>query len=166
MFSAFYGSESIVIVAVNASARPVAIRIKNPVLQDGLRVETFTPYVTSGSIPDNLKRYPDIAPESDFVVPATSIVTFRGKIRDNDSESNSLPANRTNFTIYPNPVTDCLTVASPAMIRFLDVYSACGENVVKIAVNEHKHTFPVRMLDNGTYVIRINNQESMIFIKK
>jgi O-glycosyl hydrolase len=166
MFSAFYGNETIVIVAINASAQPVAIRINNPVVQNGLRVETFTPYVTSGNIPDNIKRYPDIVSERDFVVPATSIVTFRGKIRDNNSESNLPPASRTNLMIYPNPVTDCLTVVSPAIIRFPDVYGADGKKVMKIAVNEQKHTFPVRMLDNGTYVVRTDNQESMIFIKK
>lgn len=71
-----------------------------------------------------------------------------------------------DITIYPNPVTDILTVQSSEKINDIEIYDISGKKI-KVTTNDNKVN--VKNLPSGSYIIRLTTQAGMItkkFIKR
>lgn len=73
-------------------------------------------------------------------------------------------ANQINLNVYPNPVTDLLTIQTekPVTISILDLK---GVVVLQKEINKETSVIDVSMLSNGVYLLRGNTNENTV-IKK
>jgi O-glycosyl hydrolase len=163
MFSVYRDSEQLVIVAVNTSSRAVAIRINIPEFQNGWHVKTVMPYVTSADPLDNLKRYPDVTTGSDYTLPATSVVTFVGKIEKNETAISHVSLEQ--CVVYPNPASGYVTVFLPKTMQQIIVRDISGKVLKRIPTRDRICTFPVNSLTKGTYLVSVES-DNYIYTKK
>ncbi len=72
----------------------------------------------------------------------------------------------TNIKIYPNPLSNQLTIISnQSIIRNISIYNIYGQ-VVKQYNNTTDKTFDISNLQNGTYVLMIDNVSKDKFVKQ
>jgi len=72
----------VVVVLINLGAEPEAVRLRERRLPDNAVVRSWTPWVTSGQPEDDLRRAASFPAGTDYSVPARSVVTFVGNVRE------------------------------------------------------------------------------------
>lgn len=135
--------ENIIVVFVNMSEseEPVSFQISG--LDSNKKVQSFTPYVTSDKLGDDLRKYADFSADNVYMVPARSIVTLVGKIIDTtglDFFHGSIPTDYKLFQNFPNPFNSRTKIYyyMPAANRVrISVYSLLGEQIKTIVDDEH-----------------------------
>jgi O-glycosyl hydrolase len=158
MVSAYCDDKQVVVVIVNASLQAVPVRLAVPAILDGFNVKTFAPYITSGNPLDNIKRYPEVEAGTDFVLPATSVVTFVGNI-EKGTGIKTIAAN--NCRIYPNPSSGFVTIDSPEIMSQITVSDMSGKTMAQIKSGKQTCSLSVSYLNKGLYLVNIesNNQK-------
>jgi len=162
MVSAYIHEETseVVIVAVNASLNACNIQLKINNLSEELIPEGFTPYVTTDKPEDNLKKYPTVSLNENFILPPTSVVTFVSKMKINTK----IPAvidHPNTVSIAPNPATDFLklninTEESPVSVQLIDL---TGKIINQLALSNHNDKdmqIAVRNVDAGIYLLKVS----------
>jgi len=159
MISAYMNEESseFVIVAVNASLNECGIKLKINNLSEELIPEGFVPYVTTNNPEDNLKKYPNVYLNENFILPPTSIVTFVSKM-DVGTKIPSIASAAKTVSIAPNPADDFIQVhiqsEEPSMsIQLIDL---AGKVINRVAVSGQTKDLqiPVSHLDAGLYLLK------------
>ena len=82
--------------------------------------------------------------------------TYANSLGVNDSIVNK-------FAIYPNPVSNMLNIMSNSDIEFLEISDVNGRQLIK---KEDVNSVDVSALPSGTYFMKLNNKETVKFIKK
>lgn len=67
-----------------------------------------------------------------------------------------------DFNLYPNPVSDLLSVESSEQVSKLAVYDLQG----RLALSEYGSTISLRSLHNGTYLVRVSFANGSSGLKK
>ncbi len=67
------------------------------------------------------------------------------------------------FNIYPNPTSNSLTIIGDNEIDFLEVFDINGKNVI---TKKNSNSVDVQSLPTGNYYLKLNNKETVKFIKK
>ena len=70
-----------------------------------------------------------------------------------------------NFSYYPNPVTDILTLSYSNVISEVVVYNLLGQQVVTAKPNATQTQMDLSGLTNGTYLVRVTSEETVKTIK-
>ncbi len=162
MFSAYTDENEVVIVAVNASTESVSLQLNiNGTVNSTVR--KWIPYVTRNTPQDNLKRYPDVASNSSYILPGTSVVTFVGKIETGNSDVRTVKTK--TVSVYPNPANEWVTVSSDTRIFYITISDISGKKIAAFSCNDNQYTLPVDALPEGLYFITIEG-ENGIHIQK
>ena len=80
-------------------------------------------------------------------------------VRDNN-ELNIAELSNTNFTMYPNPAKNSLTIVSSiSPVEQVEVYSVLGKRVLNFNFSENlqKEKININSLQSGVYLVKINN---------
>lgn len=65
-----------------------------------------------------------------------------------------------SFSVYPNPVTDVLTITTSAVsVELISIYSANGQLIM--TTNENSKTIDVSMLTPGVYFIQVQSENGI-----
>ena len=84
-----------------------------------------------------------IAAEGDRVLATASTLEI-------DTESKS------NFTFFPNPVNNVLTIKAQASIDSITVYNMLGQTVVRSTPNTNDSTVDMSLLQSGAYFVQVS----------
>jgi O-glycosyl hydrolase len=152
MISAYCDDKQLVVVIINASTQPAAVRMNMPDFGNGLQVKTLIPYITTANPLDNMKRYPEVETGVDYTLPATSVITFVGKI---EKGTNIKTIAGKNSRIYPNPTFGYVTVDSHGNMREIVVSDISGKVVKQIKTKEQTCTLSVNSLNKGLYLVNV-----------
>jgi O-glycosyl hydrolase len=158
MISAYCDDKQIVVVVVNASPQPVPVRLVVPDLLDEAGVKSFVPYVTSGNLLDNIKRYPNVKDGDNYVLPAMSVVTFIGKI---EKGTGLKMVTSNNCRIYPNPSSDFVTIDSPEIMHQITVSDMSGKTMKQVKSERQTYTLFVNSLNKGLYMVSIESDSQI-----
>jgi hypothetical protein len=86
----------------------------------------------------------------------TSSVSFIQNPESTGLNENSLP----DITVYPNPVTDFITVKSRYEISEINIYTQSGKKVLSNSImKKYENTINTEMLQKGMYVLIISTNE-------
>ncbi|ESU27360.1 hypothetical protein FLJC2902T_20650 [Flavobacterium limnosediminis JC2902] len=66
-----------------------------------------------------------------------------------------------NLKLYPNPVTDVLTIENGQAISDVEIYSITGQKVMVKTVNELSTTVDMSGLAGGTYLIKVTSDDAV-----
>ena len=155
-------TNEIVYVVINPTASEKGIKLSVDKLLPNTNVSEFTPYITTDRDDDNIKKYPTFAATDRYVLPATSVVTFVGKINQGTGTSTITNLNQ-SFWIFPNPTKDQLQVQltnlqSDNLIRITDV---SGKQILSKKLNQSESTTLLNLaaFNKGLYFISIENSK-------
>lgn len=85
-------------------------------------------------------------------------------------ESVNLASNDNNFSqivIGPNPVKEILNISGKENLNSIKIYDLNGKQIITKSLDGEKQaTIDVRNLSSGVYLLKINDQKSIKFIKK
>jgi len=162
MVSAYLNESTneLVYVVINPTASEKGIRLTADKLLPNTIVSEFTPYITTDNDKDNLKKYPVFAATDRYILPATSVVTFVGKINQGTGTSTTSSLIN-NFSIYPNPARNSVQIKlseaqSNNLIRITDI---SGKQILIKKSNQSETNFSldVSSLKKGLYFISVDN---------
>lgn len=71
--------------------------------------------------------------------------------------------NARKFNIYPNPTSDILNISGDEAVAFLQVFDANGKQLI---IQKDSNSVDVSSLPIGIYFMKLNNKETVKFIKK
>ena len=71
-----------------------------------------------------------------------------------------------DFCIFPNPATTSLSISSAEEISTIEIFSATGQSLLQINVNNTNTTCDIKHLTSGLYFIVASNSNGIIGIKK
>ena len=77
-----------------------------------------------------------------------------------------ISANGNSIELYPNPVTDALTISSTSKIANVDIINLLGQSLFSKEYNSREVKIDVSSLPDGVYFVRINNSEMKKFTKQ
>ena len=83
-----------------------------------------------------------------FDLDAVALINLQG-------ESHSISELTTKTGVYPNPVTDRLTVAHSGQVERVSLISAQGEVLYSVSHPDRKHKIDMSTLQRGVYLIKI-----------
>jgi len=128
--------EKLIIVFVNMGTRNAPVNVNVSGLDSAMDIPEFTPYVTSDQTGDDLKAYPSISANAEYLVPARSVVTMIGVIADTTHPEYPTGEYRL-YQNYPNPFMDetkfYYFLPEPVKVQ-ISVYSLSGEKI-KTVIN-------------------------------
>ena len=67
------------------------------------------------------------------------------------------------FKIYPNPTSNILNISGDNTIEFLQIFDVSGKQLIS---KKDSNSIDVSMLSKGTYFMKLNNKETVKFIKE
>ena len=70
-----------------------------------------------------------------------------------------------NFSYYPNPVADVLTMSYTNIISEVVVYNLLGQQVMTVQPNATQTQMDLSGLTNGTYLVKVTSEETVKTIK-
>ena len=142
----------------NITADPLFNNVSN----DNFRLTTGSPAIDSG---DNSFLLASQTEDLDGNQRVFNTTVDMGAYEFDATLSNTDFVNENNFKIYPNPVSEILTISSEKQIKTIEIYSLLGSKIIKIQSN----VVNVSTLENGVYLIKItdksNQQTTKRFIK-
>jgi hypothetical protein len=71
-----------------------------------------------------------------------------------------------NFTIFPNPASDLLTLNNLAIGTSIEIKDMTGKTVLEKMVNSTEMTLDIHTLINGIYFIQVTTNSTIIGSKK
>ena len=72
-------------------------------------------------------------------------------VNENESSKNE-------FSLFPNPANNLITVNSPINNGFIELFDVTGKLVTNLKINSNKTTISVRDFDNGLYFYNVYNE--------
>ncbi|HCN49905.1 MAG TPA: hypothetical protein DIT10_12580 [Chryseobacterium sp.] len=75
----------------------------------------------------------------------------------------------TSFKVYPNPVTNTLSIDSQSKVKSVSIFDGTGRNVLTSEINQAKFNLDLSKLSSGTYIVTAqteNGPQSTKVIKK
>jgi hypothetical protein len=67
------------------------------------------------------------------------------------------------FNIYPNPVSNIVNISGDNTIEFLQIFDVSGKQLIS---KKDSNSVDVSKLSKGTYFMKLNNKETLKFIKE
>lgn len=172
MVSAYINENSneLIYVVINPTNTERGINLLVDNLPENTHVSEFTPYITSDKATDNIKKYPSFDASERFTLPATSVVTFVGKIKNNTSTS--VLDQESLFEFYPNPCSDILNVKlnknqTGQRLRISDITGKVIMNK-DIVSDESNIQLSLSNLQKGIFFITLNSNgdvHTKMFVK-
>jgi hypothetical protein len=83
------------------------------------------------------------------------------QVLNSTAKSNQITSN--NFNVYPNPVTDKLTISTDEKISIIKLYDLTGKLLIE---NNNSKTLDVNTLQNGVYFVSVTFLNGNISTKK
>ena len=71
----------------------------------------------------------------------------------------------TNFSYYPNPVTDILTVSYSNVISDITAYNMLGQQVMQVKSNATTAKLDMSNLSKGTYMVKVTSENQVKTVK-
>ncbi|HBJ09697.1 MAG TPA: Por secretion system protein, partial [Coprobacter fastidiosus] len=152
-------NQELVIVVINASTQSRSIRMNISGLSNNMGITHFTPYITTNSLNDALRRGSDIAVTENYTMPATSIVTFVGKIRDLSDTGIIESVSDSRISVYPNPAKDQVTIRSEVPVNKISLIDLNGKIIYSSNPDSEIAVLPLNGLYKGVYVLKLNTGE-------
>lgn len=122
-------------------------------------------YLVTGLVPNEAVTVEVTAIDSDNVCGTTSVSTLTCLsnilITDPSNERKSFSSTKLNNSeveIYPNPVTDNLTIKSKYIVKKVEIYNLTGKS---IKVNFNTDNIDISKLQNGIYLIKITTENGI-----
>jgi O-glycosyl hydrolase len=162
MVSAYLNESTneVVYVVINPTSTEKGIKLTVDKLLPNTNVSEFIPYITTNNDNDNLKRYPVFAATDRYILPATSVVTFVGKINQGTSTP-TITNQIQEFIIFPNPARNNVQIKLSNklydnLIRITDI---SGKQILnkKINKSESNISIDISSLRKGLYFISVDN---------
>ena len=88
---------------------------------------------------------------------ATTIYDVWGDILDGVVD---IP-NHDTFSLFPNPASNCLTIASAADVSKVEIYDVTGKMVMTVNAASENVTLNVSELNTGMYFVNVTNQKGV-----
>ena len=141
----------------------------------------FSPQDFIDTDDDMIENYLDDDDDGDTVLTRDEDYNNSGSPLDDDTNDNGIPDfldpevalstdefEVTNFSIYPNPVIDNITITASIPFEKMSIYDITGRLVLEQAVvPQITQTLELSKIKSGMYFIRIDNQSNVLrFIKK
>lgn len=163
MVSAYINEEKqeLVIVAINASTQSRSIRMNISGLAENMGITHFTPYITTNSLDDALRREKDIAVIENYTMPATSIVTFVGKIKDLTGTGLTGSVSDSRISVYPNPAREQISVRSEISVNRISIIDLNGKIVYSENPNSEISVLPLNNLYKGIYMLKLETRQGV-----
>lgn len=162
----------VVFVVINPTGSDKGIKLSVEKMLPNSYISQFTPYVTSESEIDNLKKYRSFSTTERFIMPANSVVTFVGKINQNTAVP-AIGNSANELSIFPNPATDILQIklTNSTIDNQIRITDLTGKQVLN--KNHIQSEFPVTLdisfLGKGLYFITVinslGNQTKKLIVK-
>ncbi len=158
MVSAYLGSDTLVVVAINYSDDEQNIKLDLSSLHDSLMVDVFKPYITSSNY--NLEALTEINADGVFKLPAKSIVTFVGGIKNNPdytgiNETGQETNRESILKVYSNPDTESIVVEVDAANNgIVDMYDYTGKKIGSYRLVNKKAIIDLRDINQGYYIFK------------
>ena len=152
-------NHELVIVVINASTQSRSIRMNISGLSNNMGITHFTPYITTNNLNDALRRGSDIAVTENYTMPATSIVTFVGKIKDLSDTGIIESVSDSRITVYPNPAKDQVTIRSEVPVNKISLIDLNGKIIYSSNPDSEIAVLPLNGLYKGVYVLKLNTGE-------
>lgn len=73
--------------------------------------------------------------------------------------------NMDEVLIYPNPVSDQLTIENNTVIGEIELYTVQGKRIFQTYVNTNKDYINLDKIDNGVYFLKIDNKVKKIIVQ-
>lgn len=162
MVSAYLNDSTneVVYVVINPTTSEKGIKLTVENLLPNTIVSEFTPYITTDNADDNIKKYPSFSATNRYILPATSVVTFVGKINQGTGSS-IINKSINQFSIFPNPAKDNVQIRltdsqSDNLIRITDI---SGKQILNRKYTKFESTifFGISTLKKGLYFISVDN---------
>jgi len=102
------------------------------------------------------------------LTPATTVYVDSVYLYSTEDEAliTSIPQTKQeSFRIYPNPVSNELTVVLPTVNANLAIYNSVGQKVYEKVANSLEVKVDVSALPKGMYFVRVNNISTQKFVK-
>lgn len=74
--------------------------------------------------------------------------------------------NTTNFQLYPNPANDVVQFKSTEMVEKISIYNTLGQLVQENKTNSMEGTISIEHLAQGSYFVKVNNQNNTYTLLK
>ena len=148
--------QEVVVVVINASTNSRSVRLTVSGLAENMGITHFTPYITTNSLDDALRRGEDIAADANYTMPATSIVTFVGKIKDFTGMGLSETVSDSQISVYPNPAKDQVSVHSKVLVNRVSIIDLNGKIIYSVNPNSENVQLSLSDLSKGVYIVRID----------
>jgi hypothetical protein len=87
------------------------------------------------------------------------------KISAYDASLANTSFNNSNFTFYPNPVKDVLTISNSENISKVQVINLLGQEMIVKTVNDNQGQIDMSGLSTGTYLVKITSDKLVKTIK-
>ena len=87
-------------------------------------------------------------------VAANQVITITNDVLSND-EFKSV-----NIKLYPNPVSDVLTIESTTQINSIEVYNVLGQKIVSKTNRDTKVNLNIKHLNSGHYFLKVHSLEN------
>ena len=97
----------------------------------------------------------------DRALTQTEITTLYTGVLSSESFTNT-----TNFQLYPNPANDVVQFKSTEMVEKISIYNALGQLVQENKTNGMKGAISIEHLAQGSYFVKINNQNTSYTLLK
>ncbi len=161
-------AKELIYVVINPTTNEKAIKLSVQNLLPSETVSEFTPYVTTDNSSDNIKKYPSFNASERFIMPATSVVTFVGKINNSTSVDNVELKNK-QFRVYPNPAQSVLYVGVNNKLsnNSVAISDISGKKLIHKLVDNFEDTFSIDIssLTKGVYFIALTNSINISTLK-
>ncbi|MFN8117846.1 MAG: YCF48-related protein [Bacteroidia bacterium] len=139
---------NVMLVSYTGSGYEVFETNNGGVLWSATNLGTITGYVNDISFPDFNNAW---------------VVGNNGNIYKYGSATNiKTEKNETNFSIYPNPSKDIITISSNAQIGEVIISDILGNTVCTVNVKNNEQTIDLSLLYSGIYFITVSNTTKKI----
>ncbi|HRG01797.1 MAG TPA: YCF48-related protein [Bacteroidia bacterium] len=143
---------NVMLVSYTGSGYEVFETNNGGVLWSATNLGTITGYVNDISFPDFNNAW---------------VVGNNGNIYKYGSATNiKTEKNETNFSIYPNPSKDIITISSNAQIGEVIISDILGNTVCTVNVKNNEQTIDLSLLYSGIYFITVSNTTTKKIIKE
>jgi len=97
---------------------------------------------------------------------ANQVVSVKNwKIENVTALSTNEYSNKVNFSLYPNPASDNLTIKSATQIAEVKIMDITGKQVVKVA-NYNNENINIAALSAGVYMVSVKDVNNNLSVKK
>ena len=150
---------------INADSKSVKLVLKDKKIKG---IKAWLTDKDNNAVVDKDKTFSSEKAKVFYTLPAHSVVTVRlelgsTRLKDMTSPVEEMSVPEESFTCYPNPASDELTVLGMDNVSSIEVYNMLGKKLIE---NQGSETIIITELPGGVYMVRVNGEKTVKFMKK